>query len=150
MKRVIIGGTHSGCGKTTIVCAVLSALKARGLTVASFKCGPDYIDPMFHKSIIGAEAYNLDSFFCDSNTLRYLLCKNGKDADISVIEGVMGYYDGVDGKGSAHSVSIAVGTPSVIVIDCKGASESIGAVMKVFLNYIPPQQDRRLCFQQAS
>ena len=148
MKRVIIGGTHSGCGKTTIVCAVLSALKARGLTATSFKCGPDYIDPMFHKSIIGADAHNLDSFFCDDNTLRYLLCKNGKDADISVIEGVMGYYDGVNGRGSAHSVSMAVETPSVIVIDCKGSSESIGAVMKGFLEYMTPNRIKGFIFNR--
>ena len=86
MKRVIIGGTHSGCGKTTVVCAVLAALKARGLAVSSFKCGPDYIDPMFHESIIGTDAHNLDSFFCEDNTLRYLLCTNGEKSDISVIQ----------------------------------------------------------------
>ena len=91
MKRILIGGTHSGCGKTTVTCAVLAALKARGLTVSSFKCGPDYIDPMFHSSIIGADAHNLDSFFFVVNCIRQLLWENGKNADISVIEGVMGY-----------------------------------------------------------
>ena len=135
MRRILIGGTHSGCGKTTVVCGILAALKARGLKAASFKCGPDYIDPMFHESIIGTEAHNLDSYFCDDNTLRMLLCTNGKNADISVIEGVMGYYDGLNGRGSAHSVALATETAAVIVIDCKGASESIGAVMKGFLEY---------------
>ncbi|MBP5578322.1 MAG: cobyrinate a,c-diamide synthase [Ruminococcus sp.] len=148
MKRVIIGGTHSGCGKTTVVCAVLAALKARGFAVSSFKCGPDYIDPMFHESIIGADAHNLDSFFCDDNTLRYLLCTNGEKSDISVIEGVMGYYDGVGGRGSAHSVSAATGTPSVIVIDCKGASESIGAVVKGFLDYKRPNSIKGFIFNR--
>ncbi len=137
MKRILIGGTHSGCGKTTVTCAVLAALKARGLTVSSFKCGPDYIDPMFHSSIIGADAHNLDSFFCDDNCIRQLLWENGKNADISVIEGVMGYYDGADGRGSAHSVAAITDTVSVIVLDCKGSGESIGAVMKGFLTYKP-------------
>ena len=135
MKRFVIGGTHSGCGKTTVTCAVLAALKARGLRVASFKCGPDYIDPMFHSSIIGASAHNLDSFFCGDDRLRQLLHEGSQNADISVIEGVMGYYDGVDGRGSAHSVSEITESPAVLVIDCKGMSESVGAVMKGFLDY---------------
>ena len=138
MKRILIGGTHSGCGKTTVTCAVLAALKARGLAISSFKCGPDYIAPMFHSSIIGADAHNLDSFFCDDNCIRQLLWENGKNADISVIEGVMGYYDGADGRGSAHSVAAITDTASVIVLDCKGSGESIGAVMKGFLMYKIP------------
>ena len=97
MKRLMIAGTGSGCGKTTIVCALLQALVDRGMKTASFKCGPDYIDPMFHRKVIGAESYNLDSFFCDGNTLRYLLHRGA--GEISVIEGVMGFYDGLNGKG---------------------------------------------------
>ncbi|MBP1547498.1 MAG: cobyrinate a,c-diamide synthase [Oscillospiraceae bacterium] len=135
MKRIIIGGTHSGCGKTTVTCAVLQALCNRKMRVASFKCGPDYIDPMFHEKIIGTSAHNLDSFFCDNNTLKYLLCENSSNADISVIEGVMGFYDGVNGKGSACSVSEITDTKAIVVIDCKGQSQSIGAVMKGFLTY---------------
>lgn len=136
MKRILIGGTHSGCGKTTITCAVLKALCGRGLRVSAFKCGPDYIDPMFHRNVIGVDAHNLDSFFCDDNTLRYLL--NEYAADISVIEGVMGYYDGADrntGRGSAHSVSRITDTPSVLVVNCRGMGESIGAAVSGFLNY---------------
>ena len=73
MRKVIIGGTHSGCGKTTVTCALLQALKSRKLRTVSFKCGPDYIDPMFHEKIIGTLSHNLDSFFCDDDTLKYLL-----------------------------------------------------------------------------
>ena len=135
MKRIIIGGTHSGCGKTTVTCAILQALRDRSFKVASFKCGPDYIDPMFHEKIIGTNAYNLDSFFCDDNTLKFLLTENSRHSDISVIEGVMGFYDGVNGRGSANSVSEITDTKAVIVIDCKGMSQSIGAVMKGFLTY---------------
>ena len=148
MRRIVIGGTHSGCGKTTVTCAVLSALKARGLTVASFKCGPDYIDPMFHRSIIGTEAHNLDSFFCRDDLLRQLLYENGRNADISVIEGVMGFYDGADGRGSAHSVSVVTENPAVITVDCKGAGESIGAVVKGFLEYRTPNRIKGFIFNR--
>lgn len=136
MKRILIGGTHSGCGKTTITCAVLKALFDRGLRVSAFKCGPDYIDPMFHKNVIGVPSHNLDSYFCDNDTLRYLLMEYG--GEISVIEGVMGYYDGADrktGRGSAHSISQITETPSVLVVNCRGMSNSIGALVSGFLNY---------------
>ncbi len=133
MRRILIGGTHSGCGKTTVTLAVLSALKRRGLNVAAFKCGPDYIDPMFHRKAIGVASHNLDSFFCDDDTLLSLLGEYGSVADIAVIEGVMGFYDG--GRGSADSVSEITETPAVIIIDCKGMSDSIGAVMSGFLHY---------------
>lgn len=135
MRRFIIGGTNSGCGKTTVTCAVLAALKKRGLSVAAFKCGPDYIDTMFHRKVIGVGSHNLDSFFCGRDTLLHLLDEYGKCCDIAVIEGVMGFYDGT--VGSVHSVSELTETPAIIVIDCKGMSDSIGAVMSGFLRYRP-------------
>ena len=76
LPRLVIAGTNSGCGKTTVTCAVLQALVNRGLSVAAAKCGPDYIDPMFHSRIIGAKSANLDPFFFDEPTLRYLLAQN--------------------------------------------------------------------------
>ena len=136
MTRFIIAGTHSGCGKTTVTCAILQALINRGCDVASFKCGPDYIDPMFHSKIIGTASYNLDGFFCDTDTLNYLLNKNSRD--ISVIEGVMGFYDGVGNDASSRRLALDTATPVVIVIDCKGMSMSIGAVMKGFLEFQKP------------
>ena len=77
---VILG--HSGAGKTVMTCALLAALKKRGLDVRSFKCGPDYIDPMFHERVIGSEGSNLDLFFYSANTLRYLLAKNAENAEL--------------------------------------------------------------------
>ena len=74
--RVLLAGTSSGCGKTTLTCALLQALVDRGLAVSSCKCGPDYIDPMFHSRVIGARSTNLDPFFFDPDTLRSLLVKN--------------------------------------------------------------------------
>ena len=105
MKRIMLAGTGSGCGKTTVTCALLQALTDRGMNVSSFKCGPDYIDPMFHKTVIGADAHNLDSYLMTDDAIRYLLHKNS--GEISVIEGVMGFYDGFmsSGKGSSCELS---------------------------------------------
>lgn len=140
MRRFIIAGTHSGCGKTTVTCAVLAALKARGMDAAAFKCGPDYIDPMFHRKVIGVPSHNLDSFFCDDDTLNYLLHEHAQNSDIAVIEGVMGFYDGADGRGSAYSLSQITDTPAAVVIDCRGMSDSIGAVIRGFLGYKHPNK----------
>ena len=138
MRRIMIAGTHSGCGKTTVVCAVLQALVNRGMRTASFKCGPDYIDPMFHESIIGTDSHNLDGFFCGGKMLRRLITDNSAGADISVVEGVMGFYDGVSGKASSHALSLDIDCPAAIVVDCRGMSSSIGAVMSGFLNFRRP------------
>lgn len=98
-RQNYVAGTHSGCGKTTVTCGLLKVLKETGYKVSAFKCGPDYIDPMFHSKIIKVKSRNLDGFFTDKNTLNYLLDVNSHDSDISVIEGVMGFYDGYGGKG---------------------------------------------------
>ena len=100
----MVSAAASGSGKTLITCGILQVLKDRGLTPASFKCGPDYIDPMFHSRVLGTKSRNLDTFFASDETVRYLLSENAKDCDISVLEGVMGYYDGlagIDTKASA-------------------------------------------------
>lgn len=141
-------GTNSGCGKTTVTAAVLKALLNRGIRTASFKCGLDYIDPMFHSRIIGAESYNLDRFFCGDDMLKFLLEKHSREADISVIEGVMGFYDG--GKASSYELSQALGIPSVIVVDCKGMGTSVGAVIKGFLSYRSPNNIAGFIFNRLS
>lgn len=146
MTRFMIAGSNSGCGKTTVTCAVLSALQKRGEKVSAFKCGPDYIDPMFHRRAIGIPSHNLDSFFCDDKTLKSVLGEYSNE--ISVIEGVMGFYD--SGKSSAYSVSEITETPVIIVIDCKGMSDSIGAVMKGFLNYREPNHIAGFIFNRIS
>ena len=88
-NRFLIAGTSSGCGKTTVTCAVLAALRARGIDTAAFKCGPDYIDPMFHRSVLGLPSHNLDGFFCGDEALCGLLGRYSRGT--TVIEGVMGY-----------------------------------------------------------
>lgn len=138
MKRIMIAGTNSGCGKTTVTCAILQALVNRKVNVTSFKCGPDYIDPMFHSRIIGTKSRNIDSWFCDSKTINYLLEKNA--GEISVIESVMGFYDGVRGKSSSWGIACDTKTPVIMVVDCKGMSSSVGAVMKGFLTFRNPNK----------
>ena len=97
IPRLMITAAASGSGKTLCTCGLLQALKNRSLEVVSFKCGPDYIDPMFHTKVIGTKSRNLDTFFTDEDTTRFLLEKNAADTDVAVIEGVMGYYDGLAG-----------------------------------------------------
>jgi len=143
---IIIAGTSSGCGKTTITCGILQALADRGVNTASFKCGPDYIDPMFHARVISTSSYNLDGYFCEGETLRYLF--GSHCGEVSVVEGAMGFYDG--GEGSAYSLSRELGLPAVLVIDCKGMGESVGAVMKGFLSYKADSGIRGFIFNRLS
>lgn len=145
VPRILIAGTNSGCGKTTVCCALLQALVNRRLKVGAFKCGPDYIDPMFHSKVIGAKSRNLDLFFFSNNTLRYLLSKNSIDCDLSILEGVMGYYDGMgvsSTKASTYEVARTSDTPTVLVVNAKGASLSVIAVIEGFLNF---RSDSNIC-----
>ena len=138
VNRVLIAGTGSGCGKTTVAMALLQAFKNRGIGVSAAKCGPDYIDPMFHRSVIGAPSCNLDSFFFDENTLRFLLARHGANRDITVIEGVMGYYDGLgltSTRASAYEIASLTETPVILVVNARGASLSILAQIQGFLSF---------------
>lgn len=145
IPRIVFAGTSSGCGKTTVTCAVLKALVNRGLKAGAFKCGPDYIDPMFHRRIIGARSANLDLFFFDGNTARALLARGSEGCDVSVIEGVMGFYDGMgltSIQGSTYEVAQATESPVVLVVDAKGASLSVLAVIQGFAAMI---EDNGIC-----
>lgn len=136
--RIIIGGTNSGCGKTTITCGILKALKNRNINVSAFKIGPDYIDPMFHKIITGKKSKNLDSFIMGENAVLNSLYNFGKKSDFSVIEGVMGYYDGLGGKTSLASTAYIgniTNTPAVLVFNPKGMALSSAAILKGFLEF---------------
>lgn len=137
--RLLIAGTGSGCGKTTVVCAILQALKNRGEAVASFKCGPDYIDPMFHSEIIGAQSTNIDLFFSDEEQARALFLKHA--ADVNIIEGVMGFYDGMamdSERASAHHVAKVLNAPAILVVNARGMALSAAAVVKGYLELRRP------------
>lgn len=142
---ILLTAPSSGSGKTLITCGILQALVNRGQKVISFKCGPDYIDPMFHGKVIGTKSRNLDTFFTDADTTRYLYKKNTADCDVAVVEGVMGYYDGLGGirtEGSTYDVARTLDLPSVLIVNCRGASLSILATIKGFLEY---RQDSHIC-----
>ena len=152
-RRFMISAASSGSGKTLLTCGILQALVNRGLSVASFKCGPDYIDPMFHSKVIGTKSRNLDTFFSDQDTVRYLLKKNSQECDISVVEGVMGYYDGLAGissKASAYDVAKQTGTPVVFLVNCKGMSVSLVPFIKGFLEYKKDSQIRGVILNRIS
>ncbi len=132
-KRIMISACKSGSGKTTVTLALLAALKIRGLNVRAFKCGPDYIDPLFHKKVLGIPSGNLDPFFQDKALMCSLFAEGGRNADISVIEGVMGYYDGISFGGaekSSYECALNLNCPVILVLDGKGMSYSIIAVLK--------------------
>ena len=151
--RLLLAGTSSGCGKTTVTCAILQALVNRGLKVGAFKCGPDYIDPMFHSRIIGAKSANLDLHFFSENTLKYLLQKNAADRDVSILEGVMGYYDGLGlptTRASSYEVAKVTDSPVVLVVNAKGASLSVLATVQGFLTFCPDSHIRGVILNQCT
>lgn len=151
--RVVLAGTGSGCGKTTVTCAVLQALTDRGTKVAAFKCGPDYIDPMFHRVIVGDTSANLDAFFFSENTLRYLLAGHGANRDVCVIEGVMGYYDGMgltSARASTWEIARSLRSPVILVVSARGASLSVLAEIEGFLNFRPHSGIRGVILNQCT
>lgn len=153
IPRFLLTAGASGSGKTLITCGILQALKNRGLRIASFKCGPDYIDPMFHTKVIGTKSRNLDTFFSKPETVRYLLERNSRDCDLAVMEGVMGYYDGVGGittKASAYELAQVTETPSVLIVNCRGMSVSILPYIKGFMEYKKDSRIAGVLFNQMS
>ena len=136
VNRILISGTNSNCGKTTITMALLAAFQNRGLEIASFKSGPDYIDPMFHRKVFNVETHNLDPYFSTEQMLCDQFIRNcGKD--LSIIEGAMGFYDGigVEGRASAWEVAKSIRAPAVLIIDAKGMSNSAAAIIKGFKEF---------------
>lgn len=151
--RFLLSAGASGSGKTMITCGILAALKKRGKRVSSFKCGPDYIDPMFHSRVLKAKSRNLDTFFTDRETTRYLFAQGAEGTDISVMEGVMGYYDGLGGistKASASDLADVTDTPVVLIVNTKGMSLSVAAYIKGFLEYEAHPHIKGVIFNQMS
>lgn len=136
IPRLVIAATQSGSGKTTIVTGLLAALKSRGLKVQSFKVGPDYIDPGYHRLASGRAAHNLDAWLVPQDRLPEIFVAECAGADIAVIEGVMGLYDG--GRGGVSStaeIAQLLGAPVLLVIDCKSMGVSAAAIAQGFREY---------------
>ena len=138
LKRVMLAAPKSGSGKTTITCALLQALKDNGEQVISYKCGPDYIDPMFHQKVIDIPSKNLDTFFTGDEMTKQLFLHGRKETDFAVMEGVMGLFDGLGGvreEGSSYHLAKVTKTPIILVIDAKGMGRSILSLIAGFLSY---------------
>ena len=157
--RLMIASPASGSGKTTLTCGILQLLKNHGKSPISFKCGPDFIDPMFHRQVLGIHSTNLDSFFVDDEEIRQIFCENMKSENdciptekngetgqvennqpekIAVIEGVMGLFDGLGGKSlkaSSYDIARITKTPILLCIQACGMSRSIVPLVKGFLDY---------------
>jgi cobyrinic acid a,c-diamide synthase len=139
IPRILIAGTHSGCGKTTVASGIMAALTARGYVVQPFKVGPDFIDPSHHTKICGRPSRNLDPFMMGEDGVARTFCNATKGADIAVIEGVMGMFDGLDGSDFASTAHVAkiINAPVILVIDAKGMSGSVHALIKGFTGFDP-------------
>ena len=140
MKRIMLSAMHSGAGKTVAVCALLSALKRRGMDVRAYKCGPDYIDPMFHTRVLGVPSRNLDLFLQGEDGVRRSLKQSS--GEIAVLEGAMGYYDGVaaTADASAWDVAVKTDTPVILVLRPKGVGLSLAAQVRGMLQFRQPSQ----------
>lgn len=137
-KRVMIAAPKSGSGKTTVTCALLQVLKEMGQQVVSYKCGPDYIDPMFHKRVIGIPSKNLDTFFTGEKDTLSLFLRDRTEEDFAVLEGVMGLFDGLGGireEGSSYDLARVTKTPIILVVDAKGMGRSVIPLIAGFLAY---------------
>ena len=159
LPRVMIAAPSSGSGKTLITCGLLRLLARRGLRPAAFKCGPDYIDPMFHRQVLGIPSENLDTFFLPGDSGRdgkgnkggrnsaagiMVRAAERNKAGIAVIEGVMGYFDGTGASGmqaSSFDAAQQTGTPVVLVVNAKGMGRSVPALLKGFLAYEQSAQE---------
>ncbi|MBU1568401.1 MAG: cobyrinate a,c-diamide synthase [Proteobacteria bacterium] len=131
----IISGTSSGSGKTTVTLGLMAAFRARGLKVQPFKCGPDFIDPGLHQLVTGTISRNLDLWMCGEKFTRATFQENSRGADIAIIEGVMGMFDG--GLSSSGSLAKTLGLPGILVLDVRSMAESAAAIVKGFETYLP-------------
>ncbi|RAV20942.1 cobyrinic acid a,c-diamide synthase [Paenibacillus contaminans] len=137
-RRIIIAGTGSGAGKTTVTLGLMAAMKERGLTVQGFKVGPDYIDPAYHTAVTGRTSRNLDSWMMPHETVKDIFKSASKDADISIIEGVMGLFDGknhLTNEGSAAEIAMLLDCPVLLVVNCQSMGRSAAAVVKGFMHF---------------
>lgn len=140
LPRVIIAGTGSGVGKTSVTLALIAALKKRGLSVQSFKIGPDYLDPTYLSIASGRPCYNLDGWMTGEDYVCELFADRGATADVAVIEGVMGLFDGSDPvgpEGSTAEIAAWLNAPILLVVDAYGVARSFAAVVKGYTEFQP-------------
>jgi cobyrinic acid a,c-diamide synthase len=140
IPRIVIGATGSGAGKTTVTIAILGAMRARGLRVAPFKCGPDYLDPTYHARAAGTRSHNLDGWMMGRDAVLATFNRVARDADIAVIEGVMGLFDGatpIANEGSTAEIAEWLGAPVLLTIDASGMARTVAAIAHGFRHFDP-------------
>lgn len=154
IPRLILAAPRSGSGKTMLMMGLLAAFQKRGVELASYKCGPDYIDPMFHSRVLGLPTRNLDTYFTDADTTRMLFAQGQKKGtELSLIEGVMGYYDGAGPAaetGSTYELANVLEAPVVLIIDAVGMSLSVVAELRGFLEYRVSSRIEGVLFNRMS
>jgi cobyrinic acid a,c-diamide synthase len=135
MNTFLLAGTQSGCGKTSVMLALLQAIQYAGLTVAPFKTGPDFLDPLWHQVVTGRASYNVDTQMIGLENSRYQLQQHARDVDYALIEGVMGLFDGRSGVGEAGSsldLARKLSVPVLLVVDVRGMSGSVVPLVQGF------------------
>ena len=140
MHGFMIAAPQSGSGKTTVSLAIMAAFRRRGLKVAPFKCGPDFIDPGYHRLASGQPSVNLDAWMCPEEFVRETFCHHAVGADIAVVEAVMGLFDGIGASpmsGSSAQIAAITRTPVVLVLNARGMSASAAALVKGFAEFDP-------------
>lgn len=153
IKALVIGGVASGVGKTTVTLGLLAAFRRRGLRVRAFKVGPDFIDPGFHQEATGAPCLNLDSWMLPWEYLYQSFASHGADADLVLIEGAMGLFDGVEGQsgaGSTAELAKALGIPVILVVDGSALARSAGAVVLGFERFDPELEVAGVLFNRVA
>ncbi|CRK83257.1 cobyrinate a,c-diamide synthase [Neobacillus massiliamazoniensis] len=138
-RRLVIAGTGSGVGKTTLTIGLMSALRKKGYTVQGFKCGPDYIDPTYHTAVTGRISRNIDSWMLNHEMVKEIVIRASEGADISIIEGVMGFFDGknpLNNTGSTAEISLITESPVILVVNCASMARSAAAIVKGFQEFL--------------
>lgn len=140
MPRLVIAAIQSGAGKTTVATGLMAALSRNGMRVQPYKVGPDYIDPTYHTAATGRISRNLDGWMCKPDLIRHLVARSAAGADIALIEGVMGLFDGAGARseeGSTAQMAKWLGAPVLLVVDAKGMARSVGALLQGFTQFDP-------------
>lgn len=152
-RRFMLAAPSSGSGKTVVTCGLLRLLQQKEIPINCLKCGPDYIDPMFHQEVMGIAGGNIDSFFLDAPSIRNQAAAQTAPDMVTVLEGVMGYYDGMGGtttSASSYEIAAITGTPVILVVDAKGSSVSVCALIKGFLAYRSDHQIKGVILNRTS
>ena len=153
IPRIMIAAPASGSGKTTITCGIMEALKQKKQNIVACKCGPDYIDPMFHREVLGIPSENLDLFFCEPDILKHLFMRHAASADLTVVEGVMGFYDGMSldaDTASSYDVADQLDIPVILAVPCKGMALSVVPLILGMLEFRKDSHIRGILLNRIS